>query len=504
MDDDMDPEMAAALAASMMDVGDGGGGAAAGGGGSSGDFGFAPMMTDSDNTAALEVRLPLGPQERKHALHSPVSDAHFTCAGARGREGSNRCGRASAAGSMQGNVREQAVARDDKPFGQRVRLSRVGGERRHPHCARDPVSSTACVRCSSHNQGGHNRAKFCILSLCVHLSPGVARRYKGFVANVWDKLNRKRLARLQVKTSDCIVAVEERFAFLEDSCSKMLTERSPDEEAVLTLRCAMASILLGRGELKETKRVLQECEGKLDNMTGCENTTYASYYWAWATYQKATGDAEAYFKASLQFLGYGECALHLTVSNPAHSCPDFRCTPVAADIEELGAETRSAIAFEVAKAALLGDTIFNFGELLVHPIMATLSAGVNGWMTSLLSAFNSGDVTAYREVTASNAAAMQGQPELVAGKAKLEQKISLLALMQLVFKRAGDDRILSFADVSEATAGAVDVDNVEFLVMKACCLGVIDAQIDQVLDSPFPSRTTTPVVAAGSVAACVY
>ena len=159
MDDDMDPEMAAALAASMMDVGDGGGGAAAGGGGSSGDFGFAPMMTDSDNTAALEVRLPLGPQERKHALHSPLSDAHFTCAGARGREGSNRCGRASAAGSMQGNVRVQAVARVDKPFGQRVRLSRVGGERRHPHCARDPVSSTACVRCSSHNQGGHNRAK---------------------------------------------------------------------------------------------------------------------------------------------------------------------------------------------------------------------------------------------------------------------------------------------------------------------------------------------------------
>ena len=46
--------------------------------------------------------------------------------------------------------------------------------------------------------------------------------------------------------------------------------------------------------------------------------------------------------------------------------------------------------------------------------MATLSAGANGWMTSLLSAFNAGDVNAYREVTASNAAAMQGQPELVA------------------------------------------------------------------------------------------
>ena len=101
-----------------------------------------------------------------------------------------------------------------------------------------------------------------------------------------------------------VAGVEERFTFLQDSCSKLLAERTPDEEAVLLIRCDMSGLILERGDTKECKRVLDECGEKIDGLTGCQNQTYSSYYWAVAMYKKHVGDAEAYFKSALQFLGY--------------------------------------------------------------------------------------------------------------------------------------------------------------------------------------------------------
>eukprot|EP01047_Picozoa_sp_COSAG01_P045418 COSAG01_NODE_4181_length_5263_cov_38.640008_3_plen_77_part_00 len=46
---------------------------------------------------------------------------------------------------------------------------------------------------------------------------------------------------------------------------------------------------------------------------------------------------------------------------------------------------------------------------------------------------------------------MDAQADLVAGAQKMEQKITILALMTLVFKRAGDQRILTFEEIVEAT-----------------------------------------------------
>ena len=99
-------------------------------------------------------------------------------------------------------------------------------------------------------------------------------------------------------------------------------------------------------------------------------------------------------------------------------------------------------------------------------------------MTELLLAFNAGDVAGYKTTTQTHGAAISQQAELVAGQAALEQKIAILALMTLVFNRAGDERVLAFSDIDEATG--VGPDGVEFLVMKAVCIGVIDATIDEV------------------------
>ena len=97
---------------------------------------------------------------------------------------------------------------------------------------------------------------------------------------------------------------EARLAFLQDGSAKLLTERTPDDEAGLVLRCEMAAVLLEQAELKEAKKIVEEIGEKLDAMFGCENRTYSTYHKTAALYHKAMGDAEAYYLAALQFLGY--------------------------------------------------------------------------------------------------------------------------------------------------------------------------------------------------------
>jgi hypothetical protein len=151
--------------------------------------------------------------------------------------------------------------------------------------------------------------------------------YNSFVSEFWSKLNRKRMANFMIMTANCIGDSEGRFDFLKDCSQKLLSERTPDDEAVLVLRCEMSGIILGRGDAKECKVMVEECETKLVELTGCENRTYATVYNASAAYHKAAGDADAYYKSALLYLGY-------------------------VNIEEVAIEEQRRIAFEIGKAGL--------------------------------------------------------------------------------------------------------------------------------------------------------
>ena len=63
----------------------------------------------------------------------------------------------------------------------------------------------------------------------------------------------------------------------------------------------------------------------------------------------------------------------------------------------------------------------------------------------------------------------------------LRQKIRILALMEMVFQRPSQDRVLSFIDIGEACD--LPLVQVELLVMKALSLNLVKGIIDQVDES---------------------
>lgn len=69
-------------------------------------------------------------------------------------------------------------------------------------------------------------------------------------------------------------------------------------------------------------------------------------------------------------------------------------------------------------------------------------------------------------------------PDLAAQEIKLRQKISLLCLMEITFKRSADKRAISFEDIAKETQ--LPLKEVELLIMKALAQGLVKGDIDQV------------------------
>lgn len=78
-------------------------------------------------------------------------------------------------------------------------------------------------------------------------------------------------------------------------------------------------------------------------------------------------------------------------------------------------------------AALLGEGVYNLGELLAHPVLETLKPTENAWLIELLYAFNSGDINKFEKMKAQWGTIA----DLAAQELFLRQKISLLCLMEV-------------------------------------------------------------------------
>jgi len=129
--------------------------------------------------------------------------------------------------------------------------------------------------------------------------------------------------------------------------------------------------------------------------------------------------------------------------------------------------------------ALIGENVYNFGELLSHPIIESLQGTPEAWIVQLLRTFNAGDMAGYKELSSKYAAELQAQADLVAHHQRLTEKITILGLMELAFRLPADQRIISFDHIVTAT-GLPAADQVEHLVMKALSLGLVRGSIDEV------------------------
>lgn len=272
--------------------------------------------------------------------------------------------------------------------------------------------------------------------------------YNKFILSFADKINQLKLVKLALSASQEIEDDEDRAQFLEALQKRV--NKPESEEAHTYATTELAGVYLRLDEEDKAREQLDTAQTTLDKFDFVENVVHASFYKVNAEYYQSKSDFTSYYRNSLLYLA---------------------CVQES----ELSSKERQQRAYNLALAALVSDQIYNFGELLLHPILDSLKPPhTQAWLRELLFAFNRGDLATFDRLSNN----LDKNPILKENRVFLYQKISLASLTELVFKRPPHDRAMTFQTISQETK--VKPNEIEHLLMKALSLGLLRGKIDQV------------------------
>ncbi|KAI8909415.1 hypothetical protein DFJ77DRAFT_472413 [Powellomyces hirtus] len=273
--------------------------------------------------------------------------------------------------------------------------------------------------------------------------------YEHFIRDWKSKMNKLSLVKFLTRASKEISGPQEALEFLAGQ-AKGLKTTSRDAYVLAAMEKAHYELIVQ--DLAACKKDIDECEKILDDLPVTEPVINASFYRVAADYYKAKMAYPQYYHNALLFLS-------------------------SVSLDELSTLEKQERAYELAISALLGEGVYNFGELLQHPILDTLKGSGYDWLRQMLFCFNSGDMDAFEKISRSGD--FLKQPLLVNAVPFLRQKLCLMTLIEAVFKRSKESRgKMTFGEISQETR--VLIDEVEHLVMKALSLSLIKGKIDEV------------------------
>lgn len=210
------------------------------------------------------------------------------------------------------------------------------------------------------------------------------------------------------------------------------------------------------------------------------------FYEVNSIYYDLKGDYNSFYTTSLLYL----------------STLDNNSTNNDVDKQSEYATLNSDLPLKLCISAIKGDKIYNFGELLQHPILkdclqtdSTVSNSHSNpklkYVVDILISLSQGDFNRFNELLNQSTDPSSPYHELnlfnvtkEAGKTDdstllfLRQKICIMTLIELIFVE--NLRILSFEQIAAATHLTDNITDVEHLIMKAISLGLIKGSIDQV------------------------
>lgn len=300
--------------------------------------------------------------------------------------------------------------------------------------------------------------------------------YDRVVLCVDTKLNPLSLAKIAALVAQSILSWDPTAAkaILENLLANNKKEKkekddSLTEPATIFLQSKLASLVLTTAPPEQSDfaslwTTFQTNKELLHHLPAEENSelaaVHAAHYESTLLYHKRLGPPEAFYEQALLYLQY--------------MGPNFlKKTPS-------GLITPRQLAVDLILAALTGDGVYNLGQVEQTPVLLVLSDSPDAiWLVHLLQATAAGNVALFRQYQITYAPQIAAQPALVHRAAAVTEKLTLLALVTLVFSKPSQDRILTFPEIATALQLS-NIDQVEWIVMRALSVHLLEGSIDQV------------------------
>lgn len=142
---------------------------------------------------------------------------------------------------------------------------------------------------------------------------------------------------------------------------------------------------------------------------------------------------------------------------------------------DLSDEDKIKLCYDLCISALLGDKIYNFGELILHDILNIIKEGQYSWLYSMIVSLNAGNLKEFKE---SLGEGLIRSPFLKKFENFLSQKIIIMSLLELISLKSTTSKLLTFSEISLFTGAPTE--EVELLIIKCFSLKLIKGYINQI------------------------
>lgn len=299
--------------------------------------------------------------------------------------------------------------------------------------------------------------------------------YSKVVSAVAKKINQLSLARIAAAVAFCSLelgsTLDESKKLLQDLLDKLESSNNNNNTAaVLYLQSKISLLVLQADESDGDKKkekldkiyTVIKANGPLLKQLVSDTPeaviVNSAHYETSMTYYKIVGPPEAFYNEAVDYLNYYQPKEGDAATNDTKS---------------------QTLAIDLCLAALTGEGVYNLGQVVSNPILKVLESTPQAWLVDLLRACARGNVNDFKKLCRETyPAQIASQPALVNMGLQMQEKITLLGLIELVFAKPATERHLTFDEIAEGLE--IPLDQVEWVVMRAFSVKLMEGIMDQV------------------------
>ncbi|OUM54895.1 hypothetical protein BVG19_g4344 [[Candida] boidinii] len=288
------------------------------------------------------------------------------------------------------------------------------------------------------------------------------RLFENFILKFNEKINQLKLIEFLILSLDDVKTLNDKLEYLlqlKERISNYGLKKSKEDDlndleilqALVFIDCEISKMKLKLELTDESSALIDDCSKRIDQLNSVDNRINASYYSACAELNKVKGDYNSFYHNSLLFL----------------ACLND-------DISRL--EHKEEIINDIIISGLLGDSIYNFGEIIMHDLFKYSKVE---YLKELMTLLNNGDLNKFNKIL-QDTNNLNKYSDISKNVEFLRQKICIMSLIELIFSKPTTNKNLTFKEILDSNFLLKDFNEVEYLLMKCLSLKLIKGSIDQV------------------------
>lgn len=227
-----------------------------------------------------------------------------------------------------------------------------------------------------------------------------------------------------------------------------------DKDGLIMFQCILILKYTELSQFKNCEEVIEKTKNLLQGIIGLSVSVHKFYNFAIMNYYKALNVSDLYVKYALLFLAY---------------------TP----LDDLEDSEKIEIGKYICIHSIISEDVYNIGEIIQLPLISVyLQKNPEiEWLYQLILVYNEGKMDFFFEVIKKYEADIKNTI-LKDYEKNMLKKMTLLALMDLAFRKKKQRSEISFSEIAEHCK--IGIDDVEKLLITARSKNILTCKIDEI------------------------